>query len=363
MPTGPYTPLRNFTTQEILTGNRNTKFRLDVLDANYNAVTTLDGVTSGSLDWLANASVKGGGALTVQDVSQSINWLNVRLRPVMTIKGLADQNLGVFFASEYPESWDNNRSWAVKLLDTTGLLDVDLITASYSVAAGTVITTEVINQLAASQITKYSVTPSTQTLTDAIVWDAGTSRLKIINDLLSIINYFALYANLDGQVIAEPYILPAKRPIVWEFLDDEKSIYEPGISVDHDTWSIPNRFTASTPGSGTTAALTSFYENNDPASPYSIPNRGVRGKSETSVEAADQATLDAYTRRRLVELTTPTQGVTARHAIVPGLMVNNAARFRRVPAGIDARHTVFETKINLIGDDLAETTFRQVVDL
>lgn len=357
-------PTRTFTPEEIITGNRNTKYYLDILDANDAPLIRLDGVTDGRLDWVANAVIKGGGELTVRDVNQTINWLTVRLRPVMVVEGLPEQPLGVFLVSEAPESWENGRSWAVKLLDKTTILDQDVVTATYGVAAGTVVTTAITTVITGAGITNYKVAASAATLSGALTWPAGTSKLRIINDLLAVINYFSLYSNFEGQLVAEPYTLPANRPIVYEFVDGANAIYEPNFTRDYDIWKIPNRVVVTGQGDGTTAALTSSLDNIDPNSPYSIANRGrVVGYTEEGVEAADQATLDAYARRRLVELTTPTAGVEIRHAPVPGLTVNQTVRFRRLPADIDARHTVSKTEITLKGDALAVSTLREVVDL
>lgn len=357
-------PIRTFTPEEILTGSRSTKYYLDILDANDGPLIRLDGVTDGKLDWVANAAVKGGGDLTVRDVNQTIDWLNVRLRPVMAIDGLPEQPLGVFLVSEAPESWENGRSWAVKLLDKTTILDQSITTATTAYGVGTVVTTTIAAILDSIGATNYQITPSAATLSGALTWQAGTSRLRIINDLLSVINYFSLYANFDGQFVAEPYTLPANRPIVYEFVDGANAIYEPSFTRDYDIWKIPNRVVVVGQGDGTTAALTSSIDNTDPNSPYSIANRGrVIGYTEEGVEAADQTTLDAYARRRLVELTTPTAGVEIRHAPVPGLTVNQTVRFRRIPANIDARHTISKTEIALKGQALAVSTLRQVVDL
>lgn len=357
-------PIRTFTPEEILTGHRNTKYYLDILDANEAPLTRLDGVVDGKLDWVANAAVKGGGELTVRDVNQNVNWLTVRLRPVMAIEGLPEQPLGIFLVSEAPESWENGRSWAVKLLDKTTILDQDVITETYGVAAGTFVTTAITTILSGAGIGNYNVTASAATLPGAQTWPPGTSKLRIINDLLSIVGYFSLYSNFDGQLVAEPYVLPAYRPVVYEFLDGANAIYEPSFTRDYDIWKIPNRVVVTGQGDGTTAALSSSIDNTDPDSPYSIANRGrVVGYTEEGVEAADQATLDAYARRRLVELTTPTAGVEIRHAPVPGLTVNQTVRFRRVPADIDARHTVSKTEIALQGNALAVSTLREVVDL
>jgi hypothetical protein len=357
-------PIRVLTEREILTGNRNTKFYLDILDPNDSPVARLDGVTAGKLDWLSNAVVKGGGELTVVDVNQSINWLTARIRPVMQIQGLPPQPLGIFLPSETPESWDNGRKWSLKLLDKTTILDQDTIAETYGLAAGSVVTDEIIALIESAGITNHAITASAEVLDGDLVWSVGTNKIHIINDLLSLINYFSLFANFEGQMVGEPYTVPANRPLVYEFLDDNESIYSPNFNRDNDVWKIPNRVTLIGVGDAGTAALTSTVENTDPDSPYSIANRGrVIGVTENGVEAVDQAALDALARKRLIELTSPTAGVEIAHAPLPGLAVNQAVRFRRTVAGIDARHAVFRTAITLDGKALATSTLREVVDL
>jgi hypothetical protein len=360
----PIIPVRVFTPEEILTGNRSTKFYLDVLSNSDAPLYRLDGVTDGELDWIANAVVKGGGRISVRDVNQNVDWLNVHIRPVMLIEGLPSQNLGIFLVSEAPESYGNGRSWDIKLLDNTTILDQDTINATYAIAAGQVVTDAIVTLLTGAGITNYAVTPSAATLAADVVWGVGTSKLRIINDLLAIINYFSLYSNFDGQMRGDPYILPANRPLFYEFLDDNKSIYIPEFNRDNDIWKIPNRVTLVGIGDGTTAALTSTVDNVNPASPYSQVTLGrVKGITETGIEAASQAILDSLAAKRLNELTSPTAGVEISHAPVPGLAVNQAARFRRLTAGIDHRHVVSKTAINLNGKALATTTLTQVADV
>lgn len=357
-------PVRILTAHEILTGNRNTRFYLDILGPDDAPLTRLDGVTDGKLDWIANVVIKGAGTLTVIDVDQEVDWLNARLRPVMVIEGLPIQPLGVFMVSEAPENWGDGRSWSIKLLDKTTILDQDTVFETYALNIGAVVTTAIRSLIESAGVMNHSVTPSTATVASPLVWSAGTSKLRIVNDLLAIINYFSLFSNFDGQYVARPYLLPAKRPLSYEFIDGPESIYEPRFNRDNDIWSIPNRVTIVGVGDGTTAALTSTVDNDDPTSPYSIANRGrVIGHTETGVEAATQTVLDEYAQKRLVELTSPTSSVEIAHSPVPGLTINQAARFRRTIAGIDARHVVSKTSITLDGKALATSTLREVVDL
>lgn len=357
-------PVRVLTPTEILEGNRSTSFYFDLLDQTDAPIGRLDGVTGGKLDWLATAVIKGGGQIAVVDIAQDIDWLTARLKPYMVIEGLPPQPLGVYLAAEAPETWDSGRSWGVKLLDKTTILDQDTVSATYGLAAGTVVTTAIIALIESAGITNHAVTASVKTLDGDLVWSVGTSKIRIINDLLDLINYFSLFANFEGQMVAQPYIVPANRPLFYEFIDGSTSIYSPQFAKDADIFGIPNRVTLIGVGDAATAALTSTIDNADPLSPYSIANRGrVIGHTESGIEAADQTALDSLARKRLIELTSPTFGVEISHAPIPGLAVNQAAQFRRVLAGIDARHVVFKTAITLKGEALAVTTLRQVVDL
>jgi hypothetical protein len=219
--------------------------------------------------------------------------------------------------------------------------------------------------IASTGETNIAITPSAAVLANPLAWDPGTTKLKIVNDLLKVIGYFSLFCDRNGQFRGEPYTRPANRPILYEFLDGNTSIYDPNFVKDVDLLGIPNKFVAVGRGDADTAALVGVATNTDPASPYSYPSRGNRWitKSVTGIEAVDQATLDEYAARRLIELTSPTSSVDVSHAFVPGLSFNSAVRLRRVPAGIDARHVITKTLITLDPVALVRSTLQEVVDL
>ncbi len=345
-----------------LTGNRTQSVRYQLLSSAEASKGDLDGVTGGSLDFVSNASIKGGGQLTIVDNGQSIDFLNDRLKIYYNVDGYGETAVGVFLFSEAPEMWSNTgRTWNIKLLDKNAIFDQDAVDANTVVVNGTTVTTEVVSILAGES---QAVTPSAATLANSQTWEPGTSYLRIINDLLDTIGYFAMTPNGNGQFVVKPYVLPANRPVIWEFLDGANCIYVPDFTNDVDLFSIPNTFIAVGVGDGDTAALTSTYTNTDPTSPYSTVSRGRTIVAvETGVEAVDQTTLDNFARRRLVELTSPTQSVEIRHAYVPGLAVNDAVWFRSVPAGIDARHVVTKTVVDLNPTGLCVTTIEKVVDV
>jgi hypothetical protein len=349
-----------------LTTNRTTTVRVELLTATEALVGALDGVRDGSVAYTAAKSVHGSASLTVVDNGQTVDWLTARVRPIITIEGVGDTALGVFLVSEAPESWDDTgRVWAIKLLDKCTILDQDAVDVAYTLDAGTVVTTAIVTLIGTTGEANIAITPSAATLLNPLVWPAGTTKLQIVNDLLSTINYFSLYCNGDGQFRGEPYVKPASRPSVWDFLDGSDCIYLSTLTKDVDYFAIPNKVIAITQGDGTTAALVSVPAvNDDPASPYSTVSRGrTITHVETGVEAADQTTLDAYALRRLIELTTPTASIDIQHAFVPAVAFNRAVRLRRAPASIDARHVVSKTEVSLDGTALAKSTLTGVVDL
>lgn len=345
--------------------NRTGSSRVELLTAAEAPAGRLIGVRAGSVAHTSAKSVHGSASLTVADYGQTVDWLTARIKPILTIDGYGDVALGVFLVSEAPESWDAiGRMWAVKLLDKTTILDQDAVSATYTLDAGSVVTDEIETLIESTGETNHAITPSTATLLNPLAWPAGTTKLQIVNDLLATINYFSLFCNGDGQYRGEPYVKPASRPVVWEFLDGSDCIYMPVFGKDVDLWSIPNEVTAITQGDGETAALTSTATNDDPTSPYSTVSRGrTISRVFTGVEIADQPTLDAWTLRRLIELTTPTASVEIQHGPVPDVLFNRAVTFRRTPADINGRHVVSKTEVSLDPTALAKTTLTEVVDL
>lgn len=358
-------PVRVLSPAEVLAGNRVTRFRFDLFSRTEAALGNLDGVQKGNVDFTASASVHSGGALEVVDIGQSVDWLNDRVRPVVIIEGLSEIPLGMYVFSEAPQEWgDTGRVWPVKLLDKTSILDQDKVDATYALAAGTVITTTVIALIASAGETNIAVSPSAAILAGPLSWEAGTSKLRIVNDLLAVAGYFSLFTDGNGQYRGEPYVRPANRPIRYEFLDGDTSIYSPTFTIDVDLFSIPNKFIAVGQGNGDTEALVGVATNEDPSSPYSFAARGRWiVDTATGVEAADQFVLDEYALRRLIELTSPTSSIDVQHAFVPDLTFNNAVRLRRVPAGVDARHIVTKTVVTFDPLALVKSTLQEVVDL
>lgn len=385
-------PIKSLTTDEILYGDRVTSYRWEVLThsgGTDHLLGYLDGVIepSASLTWQSNAAVKGSGSLKVADVTtvqpgrlavNQIALTSCRLRPVLVIEGLPDLPLSVFVVSAAPEEWSaTGRILKIDLLDKATVLDQDKVDSSYTVDAATAILSAV-STVIASAGESINVDPTvTSTLTAPMVWPAGTSKLQIVNDLLSALNYNSLWVDGVGNFRATPYVVPANRSLSYELLngverqlvDGDESIYQPDWMRDPDMFDVPNKVVAVQAGTGSAPALIGSYTNTDPASPFSYPSRGrwitstladVQTPADTDANVI--AFLDAKAQRSLIASSAVQDALTVKHLPVP-IRVLDVMRFANVPAGIDALHTVTSIKLDASPLGLMETELLEVIDL
>ena len=279
-------------------------------------VAVLDGVTGGSLTINGEAQIHGGGTITMDDAG-TVDWLNARVQPWVAV---GDQSwpLGVYVCSVPATDYtDAVTSATVDLLDKLAILDGAEIANTYSLPAGTVVTSAVRSLIEAAGEDRISLTESAKTLPAGVAWPPGTSRLRIVNDLLASINYWSLRCDPYGRYVVAPYTEPARRPIARVFARGDAAIHTPDMRVTQDLAAVPNRVVLTSTGTSGTEGLVGVADNIDPGSPFSIPSRGRVLSRTEQVDAADQATIMAMASRRLAELTSVTRTVSMSHAWVP----------------------------------------------
>lgn len=293
------------------------EWRVDTLSRDDTPLETLDGVTGVSVEHNSNRVIHGGGRLDVDDVDQVADWLDLRVRVWYEVAGVDPWPVGTFLCSAPGEQHAaTGRAWSVELLDKLAILDADGMQGTYSLPAGTVVTTAVRTLITDAGETALAVTDSAETLIAAMVWEAGTTRLRIINDLLAGINYFALRTDLYGRYTATPYVPPGDRATVLDLTAGR--IVSEDWTRDQDLASVPNRVILVGRGSGDVEALVAVAENTDPTSRLSIPSRGrVIAVTETGVEASSQDVLDGLAARKLADLSAPSATRVIAHAPVP----------------------------------------------
>lgn len=308
----------------------------------------------------------------------TIDWLNVRLRPSLRIARMGGRDdplgtevpLGVFLCAAPPEHWEaTGLRREIELVDKLSILDQDIASGStsqitaYTAAAGANIIDLVTALITETGEACPAIVPSTATVAAARVWDIGTTRLKIINDLLDAAAYFSLWCDGRGQYRAEPYVLPSQRTPVYEsiapFSNGPLSLMDPAWVHDRDIYSIPNRYFLVSQGDGTTAALTATATNVNPDSPFSYPSRGRWITAvEVGVEAVDQAALDALAAGKLSRVSSVTNQIEVSHVFLPDLHMNSVVRFVNPDAELDTYCYVIHTTVPLNSGGLCSTAMR-----
>lgn len=353
-------------THDTVSGNRTQWFTYHLLDNSEAPSGGLAGVKGGVLEWHANAPVHGGGKITVVSLGRSeVDWLNSRVHIVMHIEGKGEYPLGVYIPSAPAENWDDmNLTLDVELLDKCSILDSDYVLNTHSIEPGTNVTQAVRNLIESTGEHAGSITETEHETPKALLWESGTSKLQIINDLLEAAGFFSLQVDGNGKFRAVRFRAPKNRPLAHEFKDDVDSIYSPAFTYERDIYSIPNKVVLIAPGDGDEEAMRGVATNMNPNSPYSYQRRGrwiidvVKGVEATSQEALDERAL-----ARLESLTSSNGTVSINHAPLPWLGVTEVVRFKRDEADLDMRAVVASTQIELDAMALQRTALQEVADV
>lgn len=143
----------------------------------------------------------------------------------------------------------------------------------------------------------YEVVSSNKKRSNASEWDPGTSKLKVINDMLTSLNYYPLHVDEYGIPKAKPYIFPEDCSIEAYYKVDKDSIILPGTALTSNRFEIPNKFVRyveNVDGS----YLFSSYTNDLADNIFSTVNRGRTIVDIESVsDIASQEDLDEYVKR------------------------------------------------------------------
>ncbi|WP_336642048.1 hypothetical protein [Microbacterium sp. USHLN272] len=294
------------------------RWAFELLDSQDRPLGALDGVTGGSAEIVAQNVLGGSGSLELDERGAAIDWMQHRVRATC-IDGATSWPVGVYlFASPGEQHGAFTLSYNVGLLTKMNVPSEDTVEARYSLAVGTPIIPTVVALLTSTGETRIAVTESASTLTASLTWEAGTSKLTIINDLLQAAGYWSLWCDGSGMFRVEPYADPASRPVSFDFEHGERSLHMPDWDREQDHSSVPNRVIAVGQGDDKTAPLVGIATNEDPNSPYSFQARG-RWITLTieGVEAESQSIIDQFATRKLRDAMSPVSRLTVTHALMP----------------------------------------------
>lgn len=211
--------------------------------------------------------------------------------------------LGLFRLDEPSETLDfrENDVAQVQGSDLTVLLMQPSVGEAYTVPAGTSYMTAVstvINLLGL----RYSLPGATFVTPSAFTWQPKTPYLTIINELLSGINHFDLWANVYGVLTTRPRVTPSDDTVAVAYrTNQEPRMIRGALPRKRTSVRPPNRVIAAikdplrSPAAG-------VAENVDTASPSSTANVEISVQEynvDRIVSAAVAADWAAYTVRKL----------------------------------------------------------------
>ncbi|WP_168428977.1 fibronectin type III domain-containing protein [Microbacterium sp. K36] len=293
------------------------RWAFELLDSEDRPLGALDGVTGGSGEIVAQSALGGSGSLSL-DRRRDIDWQSHRVQCAYT-DGERSWPVGTYlFTSPREVHTATSVSYEVQLLTKMSVIFEDTVEERFSLPAGTAIIQSVVALIESTGETRIAATASAAVLASGMTWEAGTTKLTVVNDLLQAAGYWSLWCDGSGLFRVEPYVDPANRPVSFEFTHGEASVHFPEWDREQDLTSVPNKFVAVTQGDETAAPLVGVATNENPASPYSYQARGRWiTATEEGVEAASQNVIDQYAAKKLTDAMNPVSRMTATHAMLP----------------------------------------------
>lgn len=336
-----------------LTGHRVEGFTFELLDLSDSTVGQLPGVQAdaGQLDFSVYADIRGSGNLTVHGTG--VDWLARRVRISYQHDGQTIPLITAIPRAPVEQHTPTGVVTDVELYDKTLILAEDSFGESFAAPAGVNIVDAVASVIASTgEPAPTLLTASPETLANPMVWEAGETKLRIVNDLLDAAGYFAVYCDGLGRFRADPYTDPATRPVRWRFRGRE-AVYLPEWTRDRDVFAVPNRYICVGRSEGDTPALVATATNQSDG-PFSYEGRGRWiTRVDTDVEASSQYVLDLLAVRRLFEAQQVTETFEFTHPHLP-FGLNEVVEFD------DARAVVWKQNVRLAVGGLVTSTARRL---
>ncbi len=300
-------------------GNRRVRFRYYIIRSGIRA-GVLPGM-SGTVRYSAEDDIQRTASFEFSG-EPAINWLVDQIQPIMEIQVdniWTEFSLGFFIPSTPTRNAEGRHiSYTVEAYDRTIFAKEDCITERVFYPKGTPYLDIVQQLILSSGISDIEVISSDLKLPTDREFDIGTSKLEIINTLLSEINYLPLSINAEGRAVLKPYQEPNADNVSYSYRADQLSVLHSPASSTTDLYNVPNIFLAvvSNPEQ---EPIKSMYINDNPASELSTVRRGRNIVSQLYKPDAitSQEELDTYIRRIAFDQSQVYEAATISTALMP----------------------------------------------
>lgn len=315
-----------------MTQFRSIDFRYSVL-RNGSELTQLRAVSNPTVKMKGDSEVKTSFTGEFLDPGDTVNWLIDEIRPEIIIDG-APHSLGVYIPGtvKYSKN-ETQKTVSVEAYDRCWLIKDHYTETTKYFSTGTNYITAIINLLTECGIALITATPTTATLAEAREdWNIGTSYIKIINQLLTEINYKPLWFNREGVAILEPVSIPTAANIQ-HVLDntDPKTMIYPSIANEMDVYNAPNVFMCVCSNADKSGPMVAIAENTNPQSPLSVQRRGRRIAKVVNVSnIASQSELQKYADDLRNKSMITGETITVKTGLMPDFGVNDVTAIRYV---------------------------------
>ena len=344
-------------------------FSYTLLDNEENVIGPLDGISEGGeIKRSIFTTIRTGGQITY--TGPALDWLLYRVK-ITLIRTYDDgtqwiEPLGLFIPGNAQKSHvDGYVSTPLELYDKLLILHEDAIEQTLTVPESAYVEDSVRAIIAATGETNVWIEPSGVLLRNALVFEAGTSRLEIVNTVLEAGGYMAVYCDGNGQYRAEVSRAPQSRPEAHRFVAGANSMHLATFDREQDFFTVPNKLILISRTDGDVPALVSTrtLDQLAPESPLTRANRGRWvTQVEHDVEAASQAILDSICERRLLSSANVGQQVVIAHAHLP-VYLNNRVFFSNDTSGelVELSATITKQDFVLTPGELVTSTLRGIV--
>lgn len=191
-------------------------------------------------------------------------------------------------------------------------------------------------------------------------FDAGTSKLEVINELLSIAGFASLRVNGYGDALALRQNDPEKAPISHTFKDDGASILYSNIGHEKDWYSTPN-VVICTSTSQDSLLVSVPARNDDPNDAYSTVSRGREiVRVEEYSDISSQETLNAKAELLLRTSSTRLEALEIEHGYIP-IIPGDVVAIDIQSANLKGTYTVQTMEVHLSQALKTSTRLRRFV--
>ena len=234
-----------------------------------------------------------------KETSEIFDWAKYQYK-IWLIENGKKKSLGIFYPQTIQASTEGQTIYEITGYDKLILAKNDCITARHFIAKGA----NYINEIS-SLLVSCGITHIISDVSDAVVasdrddWEVGTSKLTIINQLLSEISFKSVEVNRDGSAILSSYKEASAENIQHTYRQGQASIVKPSTTINSNIFDIPNIWAATVENPDLNEIYTYTWINDNPLSRTSTIYTGQnKVKTLSFNNIASQADLEAAVKKQ-----------------------------------------------------------------